>query len=137
MVYLTKILYDIENLKFKMQSNITRCAACKYMRRQCAKDCIFSPYFPSNDLQRFTFVHKIYGASKVAKMLEQIPEGRREEATKSMVIEARSRVQDPVYGIVGILTQLREQILEVECELAKTQGLIAFCQTQNNLTQDP
>ncbi|KAK9734140.1 hypothetical protein RND81_04G117600 [Saponaria officinalis] len=120
-------------------SNVTRCAACKCMRRRCNKNCIFAPYFPPNDLQRFTFVHQIFGATKVAKMLEEIPEGRREDAVESLVLEARSRVQDPVYGIVGTLTQLQEQIIEVERELAKTRGLIALCQQQfhhlNKLTQ--
>jgi hypothetical protein len=46
-----------------------RCAACKYLRRRCHSDCIFSLYFPPNDPQRFASVHKIYGASNVAKIL--------------------------------------------------------------------
>jgi hypothetical protein len=33
-------------------------------------DCIFSPYFPANDPQRFAYVHKIYGGSNVGKMLQ-------------------------------------------------------------------
>lgn len=49
-----------------------RCAACKYLRRRCPLDCIFSPYFPSNDPERFSCVHKIYGASNVGKMLQVI-----------------------------------------------------------------
>lgn len=48
----------------------TRCAACKYLRRRCPSDCIFSLYFPPNDPQRFASVHKIYGASNVAKILQ-------------------------------------------------------------------
>ncbi|KAK9726797.1 hypothetical protein RND81_05G237700 [Saponaria officinalis] len=123
-----------------MSNHSTRCGACKSMRRRCPKDCIFAPYFPPNDLDRFTCVHKIFGASKIAKMLEQIPEGRREDAAESMVAEAKSRVRDPVYGSVGILTQLRQQIMEAEYELAKTRGLIALCKAQVNhqhkLTQD-
>ena len=53
-----------------MSSNNTRCAACKYLRKKCPSDCIYSPYFPSNDPQRFENVHKIYGASNIARMLQ-------------------------------------------------------------------
>lgn len=49
-----------------------RCAACKYLRRRCPSHCIFSPYFPPNDPQRFACVHRIYGASNVGKMLQVI-----------------------------------------------------------------
>ncbi|PQM34376.1 serine/arginine-rich splicing factor RS41 isoform X1 [Prunus yedoensis var. nudiflora] len=47
-----------------------RCAACKYLRRRCPSDCIFFPYFPPNNPERFASVHRIYGASNVAKMLQ-------------------------------------------------------------------
>ena len=50
----------------------SRCAACKYLRRRCPPDCIFSSYFPSNDPQRFASVHRIYGASNIGKMLQVI-----------------------------------------------------------------
>ncbi|KAH7521483.1 hypothetical protein FEM48_Zijuj07G0038400 [Ziziphus jujuba var. spinosa] len=30
---------------------------------------IFSPYFPSNNLERFACVHRLYGASNAGKML--------------------------------------------------------------------
>lgn len=48
------------------------CASCKLLRRRCAKDCIFAPYFPSDDPQKFAIVHKVFGASNVSKML-QVP----------------------------------------------------------------
>jgi len=50
--------------------NPKRCAACKYLRRRCPKDCVFSPYFPPNDPQKFACVHRIYGAGNVSKMLQ-------------------------------------------------------------------
>jgi len=48
------------------------CASCKLLRRRCAKDCIFAPYFPSHDPKKFAIVHKVFGASNVSKML-QVP----------------------------------------------------------------
>uniref|UniRef100_A0A803M9S6 LOB domain-containing protein n=1 Tax=Chenopodium quinoa TaxID=63459 RepID=A0A803M9S6_CHEQI len=69
----------------------------------------------------------------VLMLMQQLPEERRSEAAESMVLEARSRVRDPVYGSVGTITQLRQQIMEAEYELAKTQGLIALLSHAQNL----
>ena len=48
------------------------CASCKLLRRRCTKDCIFAPFFPADDPHKFAIVHKVFGASNVAKML-QVP----------------------------------------------------------------
>ncbi|CAA0836136.1 Protein LATERAL ORGAN BOUNDARIES [Striga hermonthica] len=29
------------------------CAACKFLRRKCTKECVFSPYFPPEEPQKF------------------------------------------------------------------------------------
>ncbi|CAK7337170.1 unnamed protein product [Dovyalis caffra] len=111
-----------------------RCAACKHLRRRCPSDCIFSPYFPSNNPQRFACVHRIYGASNVAKMLQQLPAHLRAEAANSLHYEAQCRTQDPVYGCVGILSLLHQQIHSVESQLAKTKAEIAVL---SSLAQQP
>ncbi|KAK1366966.1 LOB domain-containing protein [Heracleum sosnowskyi] len=108
--------------------NSGRCAACKYLRRRCPKDCIFSPYFPPTNPQRFSCVHRIFGASNVGKMLQQLPEHLREEAADTLYYEAQCRIENPVYGCVGIITQLHEQINDAERELARAQAQIAFHQ---------
>lgn len=46
------------------------CASCKLLRRRCAEDCTFAPYFPPDDPHKFAIVHKIFGASNVSKMLQ-------------------------------------------------------------------
>lgn len=46
------------------------CAACKLLRRRCAQDCVFAPYFPADEPQKFANVHKVFGASNVNKMLQ-------------------------------------------------------------------
>ncbi|KAF5457796.1 hypothetical protein F2P56_021874 [Juglans regia] len=110
-----------------------RCAACKYLRRRCPSDCIFSPYFPPNDHQRFACVHRIYGASNVGKMLQQIPShDLRAKAADTLYFEAKYRIQDPVYGCVGMITQLHQQIHNAESELAKTQAQIAFLNSNDH-----
>lgn len=50
-------------------SNSTRCAACKSLRRRCPPDCVLAPYFPSTNPERFSCVHKVFGASNITRML--------------------------------------------------------------------
>ncbi|KAF9600087.1 hypothetical protein IFM89_002560 [Coptis chinensis] len=106
----------------------TRCAACKYLRRRCPSDCIFAPYFPPSDPQRFACVHKIYGASNVGKMLKQLKVEKRSEAVNSLQFEAQERIQNPVYGCLAIITQLQREIQTTEQMLAMTQAQITFHQ---------
>ncbi|XP_075666039.1 LOB domain-containing protein 24-like [Castanea sativa] len=116
-------------------SHSTRCAACKSLRRRCTKDCVLAPYFPPTNPQRFACVHKIFGASNITKMLEQLPVHLRPMAADCMSFEASSRVEDPVYGSVRIISQLQEKIIEAQSELVKTNGEIAFHNAQQQLQQ--
>ncbi|XP_021730431.1 LOB domain-containing protein 24-like [Chenopodium quinoa] len=108
-----------------MASN-SRCAACKYLRKRCPSDCIFSPYFPSNDPKRFENVHKIYGASNIARMLQRIPVHLREDAANCLHYEAHCRVQDPVYGCVKLIYQLQQELNVAQNQLVKAQAEIAL-----------
>ncbi|MCL7046800.1 hypothetical protein MKW94_001506 [Papaver nudicaule] len=123
--------------------NNTRCAACKHLRRKCPSDCIFYPYFPSNNPQRFAYVHKIFGASNISKMLKQLPEHKRAEAADSLYMEAKFRVQDPVYGCVGVISSLQQQIQTTQSQLAETQAHMTFINAhqpnadQHQLQQQP
>ena len=49
------------------------CAACKLLRRRCARDCVFAPHFPPDEPQKFANVHKVFGAANVNKMLQVLP----------------------------------------------------------------
>ncbi|EXC15932.1 Arginine/serine-rich-splicing factor RSP40 [Morus notabilis] len=112
-----------------------RCAACKYLRRKCPPECILSPYFPPNDPRRFACVHRIYGASNVVKMLQQLKShDLRARAANSLYFEAQRRIEDPVYGCVRIITQLHQQIHNAETELAKMRAEIALKGTTSTAT---
>ncbi|RVW28446.1 LOB domain-containing protein 24 [Vitis vinifera] len=100
----------------------SRCAACKYLRRRCPPDCIFSSYFPSNDPQRFASVHRILWCQQYWKDAT--------EATESMYYEAQCRVADPVYGIVKTISLLNQEIHHAQSQLAKIQAQIAFYNAQ-------
>ncbi|GLT84131.1 hypothetical protein SLE2022_023790 [Rubroshorea leprosula] len=114
----------------------TRCAACKYLRRRCPSDCIFSPYFPPHDPQRFASVHRIYGASNVARMLQQLPVNQRAATVDCLYYEAQCRVQDPVCGCVGVISLLYQEIHNAETELAKTKAQIALFVNSNSARED-
>ncbi|KAJ9181191.1 hypothetical protein P3X46_009345 [Hevea brasiliensis] len=87
--------------------NYGRCAACKYLRRRCPLDCIFSPYFPSIDPESFACVHKIYYASNPG-------------------------TQDPIYGCAGIISLLYQQIHRAENQLSETKAKMAVLAMHKN-----
>ncbi|XP_074287184.1 LOB domain-containing protein 12-like [Silene latifolia] len=106
------------------------CASCKLLRRRCAKDCIFAPYFPSDDPHKFAIVHKIFGASNVSKMLQELPIHQRGDAVSSLVYEANARMRDPVYGCVGAISFLQNQVSQLQMQLAVAQTEILCIQMQ-------
>ncbi|GKV20720.1 hypothetical protein SLEP1_g30802 [Rubroshorea leprosula] len=106
------------------------CASCKLLRRRCAKGCIFAPYFPSDDPQKFAIVHKVFGASNVSKMLQELPIHQRADAVSSLVYEANARVRDPVYGCVGAISYLENQVSQLQMQLAVAQAEILCIQMQ-------
>ncbi|KAJ9168576.1 hypothetical protein P3X46_020079 [Hevea brasiliensis] len=106
----------------RKQGAASPCAACKLLRRRCAQDCVFAPYFPADEPQKFANVHKVFGASNVNKMLQELPVHQRGDAVSSMVYEANARVRDPVYGCVGAISSLQQQIDVLQTQLALAQA---------------
>ncbi|KAM7274084.1 hypothetical protein ACFE04_028748 [Oxalis oulophora] len=93
------------------------CAACKFLRRKCMPGCIFAPYFPPEEPQKFANVHKIFGASNVTKLLNELLPHQREDAVNSLAYEAEARIRDPVYGCVGAISFLQRQVQRLQKEL--------------------
>ncbi|KAL3376551.1 hypothetical protein AABB24_003138 [Solanum stoloniferum] len=96
------------------------CAACKFLRRKCLPSCVFAPYFPPEEPIKFTTVHKVFGASNVSKLLNEIQPHQREDAVNSLAYEAEARLKDPVYGCVGAISVLQRQVLRLQKELDAT-----------------
>ncbi|GMH05043.1 hypothetical protein Nepgr_006883 [Nepenthes gracilis] len=113
-------------------NTITPCAACKLLRRRCAQECPFSPYFPPHEPQKFASVHKVFGASNVSKMLMEVPESRRADTANSLVYEANVRLRDPVYGCMGAISALQQQVeaLQAEVDAVTAQILKYKCRKQ-------
>ncbi|XP_078433469.1 protein ASYMMETRIC LEAVES 2-like [Wolffia australiana] len=99
-------------------STSSPCAACKFLRRKCQPDCIFAPYFPPDQPQKFAHVHKIFGASNVTKLLNELTPYQREDAVNSLAYEAEMRLRDPVYGCVGVISILQHQLRQLQMDLS-------------------
>ncbi|XP_052184598.1 LOB domain-containing protein 15 [Diospyros lotus] len=98
-------------------NTITPCAACKLLRRRCAQECPFSPYFSPHEPHKFASVHKVFGASNVSKMLMEVPESQRADAANSLVYEANVRLRDPIYGCMGTILALQQHVQSLQAEL--------------------
>ncbi|PIN23788.1 hypothetical protein CDL12_03484 [Handroanthus impetiginosus] len=114
------------------------CGACKFLRRKCVKGCIFAPYFDSDQgTAHFAAVHRVFGASNASKLLLRIPPHRRLDAVITLCYEALARVRDPVYGCVGHIFTLQQQVVNLQAELAYTQARISTLQHGPSLPHQP
>ncbi|XAR59786.1 hypothetical protein NMG60_11015756 [Bertholletia excelsa] len=112
------------------QAVASPCAACKILRRRCADKCVLAPYFPPTDPLKFTTAHRVFGASNIIKLLQDLPEPQRADAVSSMVYEANARLRDPVYGSAGTICQLQKQVSDLQAQLAKAQAELVNMQCQ-------
>lgn len=53
---------------------------------------------------------------------QELPEHQRSDAVSSMVYEAKARVRDPVYGCVGAISSLQQQVDVLQTQLALAQA---------------
>jgi hypothetical protein len=88
-----------------------RCGACKLLKRKCTSECIFAPYFGTeNGEASFMVVHKVFGAKNVSKLLSNVSTNHRHEAVATIYYEAQARLSDPVYGCVSTILSLQQQV---------------------------
>ncbi|XVF17735.1 hypothetical protein REPUB_Repub10bG0149300 [Reevesia pubescens] len=108
-----------------MSSSNSPCAACKFLRRKCTQECVFAPYFPPDNPQKFANVHKVFGASNVAKLLNELNASQREDAVNSLAYEAEARLRDPVYGCVGLISILQHRLKQMQHDLSNAKKELA------------
>ncbi|PKA59281.1 LOB domain-containing protein 6 [Apostasia shenzhenica] len=101
------------------------CAGCKFLRRKCQPDCIFSPYFHADQPHKFISVHRVFGASNVAKLLAELRPDQREDAVNSLAYEAEMRLRDPVYGCVGVISLLQRDLRQLQLQLSYARAELA------------
>ncbi|KAL8242335.1 hypothetical protein R6Q59_012637 [Mikania micrantha] len=107
------------------------CGACRILRRRCTENCILAPHFPPTEPLKFTVAHRVFGASNIIKLLQELQENERADAVSSMVYEANARTIDPIYGSVGTIFQLQNQVNELQKQLAKAKAQIFVMKCQH------
>ncbi|XP_022764468.1 LOB domain-containing protein 21-like [Durio zibethinus] len=113
------------------------CAACKLLKRRCSPNCIFAPYFRSDERKKFAKVHKVFGASNVSKILIEVPEEQREDTVYSLAYEAEARLRDPVYGCIGAIALLQRKMIELQHDLALARARLArYAATSSAINTD-
>ncbi|XP_043704432.1 LOB domain-containing protein 18-like [Telopea speciosissima] len=114
------------------------CGACKFLRRKCVTDCIFAPYFDSEQgAAHFAAVHKVFGASNVSKLLLHIPIHKRLDAVVTICYEAQARLRDPVYGCVAHIFALQQQVVNLQAELSYLQAHLATLELPSPTLRPP
>ncbi|CAH8367977.1 unnamed protein product [Eruca vesicaria subsp. sativa] len=103
----------------------TPCAACKLLRRKCTQECVFAPYFPPTQPQKFISVHRVFGASNVTKILNDLPPLNREDAVNSLYYEAEALIRDPIYGCVGPISFLQQYHKKIQQDLVTAKEELA------------
>ncbi|CAH2042028.1 unnamed protein product [Thlaspi arvense] len=118
------------------------CASCKLLRRRCAKECIFAPYFPPGDPHNVFAPLVLWAHWLTFKPIKpellgyeelrnsELPVHQRGDAVSSLVYEANARMRDPVYGCVGAISYLQNQVSQLEMQLAVAQAEILCIQMQ-------
>ncbi|XP_070018294.1 LOB domain-containing protein 11-like [Nicotiana sylvestris] len=78
-------------------------------------------------VKRFVPKFKFFGKNIISSVffmefLQKLPEHQRGDAVSSMVYEANARVRDPVYGCVGAIASLQNQVSLLQMQLAVAQA---------------
>lgn len=112
------------------------CAACKYQRRRCSKDCALAPYFPADQPKMFQNAHRLFGVRNIMRILTQVPPSKKDETMTSIIFESNMRSRFPVHGCCGVIWQLEYQIHQVSQELSRVRTKVAMMNQNQIVTND-
>jgi len=112
------------------------CAACKYQRRKCTRECVLAPYFPADKPKMFGDAHRLFGVSNIQKILNEIKDkGKRDQAMTSIIFESNIRAKFPVNGCLDVIKLYEGMLLKSIAELNLTNMLLAYCKRNNHSQQ--
>ncbi|KAG6519212.1 hypothetical protein ZIOFF_022704 [Zingiber officinale] len=86
------------------------CAACRFRRQKCNGDCLLAPFFPAADESRFQKAHRLFGVSKMKKILEPLLPRQRAVAMATMIYESEVHAASSDTGCLDIILYLHSQI---------------------------
>ncbi|XP_004246834.2 LOB domain-containing protein 24-like [Solanum lycopersicum] len=95
-----------------------KCAACKYQRKWCQENYPLAPFFPSNKFEDFKNINRLYKVRTIIEMLNSVADNEKKAKTvETLILEAKNRSENPVYGSIAIQNKLRLQIEETMKEI--------------------
>ncbi|KAK3210487.1 hypothetical protein Dsin_015193 [Dipteronia sinensis] len=80
------------------ENNPQPCAVCRHQRRRCDQNCETAPYFPVSTCNDFHNAHKLFGVSKIQKILHQVPQNQRQATVESIL---RAGTKPPELSKIG------------------------------------
>ncbi|WMV44160.1 hypothetical protein MTR67_037545 [Solanum verrucosum] len=104
-----------------------KCAACRYQRKRCEENCPLAPFFPSNKVEDFNKVIRLYKVSTIINMLNSVADNEKKaKMVETLILEAKIRYENPVYGCIAVEEKLRLEIEETMKELDLVQKANAY-----------
>ena len=85
------------------------CGACRGLRRNCLGNCLFAPYFSSDEIgmDQFSAIHEIFGHNRFVKLLRKLPVDKRNDAVASILYQAQALIDDHVHGCSSYILALQ------------------------------
>ncbi|KAK2365784.1 hypothetical protein P8452_54567 [Trifolium repens] len=119
-----------------IQQKRKACAACKYQRRGCSRNCLLAPYFPADKPKELLNAVRLFGISNIRNTLKEIKDDRdKNNMMKSIIFESDMRARYPIHGCLGIIKMYEGMIKESLQELDHVEELLSLCKLlqQQNL----
>ncbi|XP_042467044.1 LOB domain-containing protein 22-like [Zingiber officinale] len=94
------------------------CAVCRFRNQKCKDDCLLAPFFPASEDSKFQKARRLFGVSKMQKILKGLLPEQRAVAMATMIYEAEVHAAHPNTGCLDIILQLHSQIERRAAHLA-------------------
>ncbi|KAM7510233.1 hypothetical protein LguiB_009108 [Lonicera macranthoides] len=94
------------------------CVACAHSHKRCPLSCDYARIFPNViDREDYHTIFSVFGVRNVASFLQRVPEDRLFEAISSYLLEATSRIENPVRGCTALLASFEQKVEELQARV--------------------
>ncbi|KAJ1294313.1 hypothetical protein BS78_01G137000 [Paspalum vaginatum] len=125
----------LATVRHQSPSSGMECTWCSKKKLSAAPNMLSIPSFfflSCNKNSRHPACISIQSDSVLLVMSREIPVQHRGDAVSSLVYEANARVRDPVYGCVGAISSLQQQVEALQAQLALAQAEMVRLKMSND-----